>query len=135
MDFDLSLTRFDSIEIDQVLDDWADASSSFGGAPEDLVPEIQEHVVTRPGDIWKLGKHLLLCGDARSFDDPGKLLGDEKVDIIFTDPPYNVPIDGHVCGLGTGAAGCLRRLRRCKRGADGCLPMGRPSRSQRPKLY
>ena len=99
-DFDLSLTGFESIEVDQILDDWAEASSSYVDAPEDLVPETQKHVVTKLGDIWKLGNHLLLCGDARSSDDLRKLLGDEKVDIIFTDPPYNVPIDGNVCGLG-----------------------------------
>lgn len=42
----------------------------------------------------------MLCGDARSSDDLGKVLEGEKVDIIFTDPPYSVPNDGHVCGLG-----------------------------------
>jgi ParB-like chromosome segregation protein Spo0J len=85
MDFDLSLTGFESVEIDQVLDDWAEASLTVGDATVDLVPEVREHVVTKPGDIWKLGMHLLPRGDARSSDDLGNLSRDEKVDIIFTD--------------------------------------------------
>jgi DNA modification methylase len=56
--------------------------------------------ISRPGDLWVLGQHRLLCGDAR---DPGAyadLLGGAKAEFVFTDTPYNVPIDGHVCGLG-----------------------------------
>jgi hypothetical protein len=56
--------------------------------------------VTQPGDLWMLGRHKLVCGDARETDAYATLLGDEIVDLICTDPPYNVPIDGHVCGSG-----------------------------------
>jgi DNA modification methylase len=56
--------------------------------------------VSVQGDVWLLGRHRLVCGDARNADDYRLLLDDEKVDLLFTDPPYNVPIDGHVCGLG-----------------------------------
>jgi DNA modification methylase len=52
------------------------------------------------GDVWVLGRHRLICGDARQPADYARLLGEEKVDLVFTDPPYNVPIDGHVCGSG-----------------------------------
>lgn len=56
--------------------------------------------VSRPGDLWSLGRHRLLCGDARDAQAYDHLLGADVVDLIFTDPPYNVPIDGHVCGSG-----------------------------------
>jgi DNA modification methylase len=50
--------------------------------------------------VWLMGRHRLICGDARSPADYTSLLGSEAVDLVFTDPPYNVPIDGHVCGSG-----------------------------------
>jgi DNA modification methylase len=52
------------------------------------------------GDVWVLGRHRLVCGDARDIDTYQRLLKDEKADLLFTDPPYNVPINGHVSGLG-----------------------------------
>lgn len=52
------------------------------------------------GDVWVLGGHRLICGDAREDAVYTRLLGDERVDLVFTAPPYNVPIDGHVCGSG-----------------------------------
>jgi DNA modification methylase len=56
--------------------------------------------VTRPGDLWELGPHRLLCGDAREPASYARLLDNTKAAFVFTDPPYNVAIDGHVCGLG-----------------------------------
>ena len=56
--------------------------------------------VSRPGDLWILGRHRLICGDARDAKAYSTLLGNESVNLIFTDPPYNIPIDGHVCGSG-----------------------------------
>jgi DNA modification methylase len=56
--------------------------------------------VTRSGDVWVLGRHRLLCGDARNAEDYERLLQGRPADLVFTDPPYNVPIDGHVCGSG-----------------------------------
>jgi DNA modification methylase len=56
--------------------------------------------VTRAGDLWLLGRHRLLCGDSREPQTFDRLLGDERADLIFTDPSYNVPIDRNVCGLG-----------------------------------
>jgi hypothetical protein len=55
---------------------------------------------TRAGDLWLLGRHRLLCGDSRNRESFDRLLERERTNLIFTDPPYNVPIDGHVCGLG-----------------------------------
>jgi DNA modification methylase len=56
--------------------------------------------VSRPGDLWKLGSHRLLCGDATDAESFALLLGDARAEMVFTDPPYNVPIGGHVSGLG-----------------------------------
>jgi hypothetical protein len=56
--------------------------------------------VARPGDVWLLGRHRLLCADARDSTSYQALMGDERAHLMFTDPPYNVPIMGHVCGLG-----------------------------------
>jgi DNA modification methylase len=69
---------------------------------DDAVPPLTDAVsaVTRSGDLWLLGRHRLLCGDSRNLETFGHLLGNERADLIFADPPYNVPIDGHVCGLG-----------------------------------
>ena len=52
------------------------------------------------GDLWELGPHRLLCADARDPASYEQLLKNAKAEFVFTDPPYNVPIDGHVCGLG-----------------------------------
>lgn len=101
LDFDVTLTGFSLAEIDLTLDQARAASLQTTDNPADRIPEPSGSPVTRSGDLWQLGRHQLLCGDARSAKDVAKLLGQAKADIIFTDPPYNVPIDGHVCGLGT----------------------------------
>ena len=56
--------------------------------------------VSRLGDLWSLGGHRLLCGDTRDAATFGTLLGAERADLVFTDPPYNVPITGHARGRG-----------------------------------
>jgi site-specific DNA-methyltransferase (adenine-specific) len=58
------------------------------------VPETPEEPITKIGDVWKLGEHRVLCGDATSIDAYQKLLGDEKVDLVWTDPPYGVAYVG-----------------------------------------
>jgi DNA modification methylase len=65
------------------------------------VPVVDGVAVTRRGDVWMLGRHKLICGDARSQNDMAALMGADRADMVFTDPPYNVPIEGHVCGLGS----------------------------------
>lgn len=104
LEFDVALTGFSVAEVDLVLDHAADrhsgpASSTHADADEAL-PVPLSATVTRAGDLWQLGRHRLICGDARETDCYARLLGDEQVDLVFTDPPYNVPIDGHVSGLG-----------------------------------
>jgi DNA modification methylase len=95
-EFDLTLTGFEMAEIDLVLDGDGNNTAS------DALPEIDPSapVVSRPGDLWQLGPHRLLCGDARSGASHTALLGGERARMIFTDPPFNVPIGGHVSGLG-----------------------------------
>jgi DNA modification methylase len=99
-DFDVELTGFSLAEIDFALDQAVDADPTSPLGPEDAVPEPPVHAVSRPGDVWLLGRHVLVCGDAREANAYDLLLGDERVDLIFTDPPYNVKIAGHVSGLG-----------------------------------
>ena len=100
MDFDVELTGFSLTETDVILDSASDSDPDGATGPEDEIPPIREEAVSRMGDLWQLGRHRLLCGDARKAEDYQTLLDGEKVDLVFTDPPYNVPIDGHVCGLG-----------------------------------
>lgn len=100
IDFDVTLTGFSLAETDIVLDQARDRSIEEV-ASTDIVPELPTTPVSRRGDLWSLGRHRLLCGDARSPADYVLLLGNEPVDLVFTDPPYNVAIDGHVSGLGS----------------------------------
>jgi DNA modification methylase len=103
IDFDVELTGFSSTEIDLVLEEAREGSPNGATEAEDQVPfpmDDQTSAVTRPGDVWCLGRHRLVCGDARDQAVFGLLMGDERADLLFTDPPYNVSIDGHVTGLG-----------------------------------
>ncbi|CAO3412874.1 site-specific DNA-methyltransferase [Azospirillum doebereinerae] len=96
---DLTLTGFDTAEIDLLFegvgsdteDDEADRLPEDSGAPP----------VTRPGDLWRLGRHRLLCADATQADAYQRLMAGAAAQMVFTDPPYNVPITGHVCGAGS----------------------------------
>lgn len=101
LEFDVELTGFSLAEIDLVIDEAGEADPDKEDAPEDAVVLATGQPVSRQGDLWLLGRHKLLCGDARSSIDFEALLGGERVDLVFTDPPYNVKIDGNVCGLGS----------------------------------
>lgn len=99
LDLDIELTGFETAEIDLILEDAREARTTCG--PEDAVPEPPlGPAVSRGGDLWLLGSHRLLCGDARDQASYDALLEGAKAEFVFTDPPYNVAIDGHVCGLG-----------------------------------
>lgn len=98
LDFDLGVIGFDPEEIDLIIEGEAPAER---GMPEDEhLPAVDDCVVTRPGDLWQLGDHRLICGDARHDAVLDILLGQETAQMVFCDPPYNVPIQGHVCGTG-----------------------------------
>jgi DNA modification methylase len=100
LNFNLEFTGFSMAEIDLVLDDAQARKPEAKTDRDDLVPEVSPSIVTRTGDLWHLGKHRLICGDARDLDTCRALMGGQKADLIFTDPPYNVKIDGNVCGSG-----------------------------------
>jgi DNA modification methylase len=86
LNFDLDLTGFSAEEIDQFLT----PEQVEGLTDEDAVPEVPEEPVTKPGDIWLLGKHRLMCGDSTSVDAVDALMTGQKADMVFTDPPYGV---------------------------------------------
>jgi DNA modification methylase len=98
LNFDVTVTGFETAEIDLLIQDLNE------GAPDeaDEVPEVDRTApaVSRPGDLWHIGNHVLLCGDALNKDNYAKLLGSKKAQMVFTDPPYNVAIAGNVTGLG-----------------------------------
>jgi len=100
LNFEVELTGFETATVDLIIDE---ANEAAGGASarEDGAPaHMDGPTVTRLGDTWVLGAHRLLCADARPADSYSQLLGGAKAEFVFTDPPYNVRIDGHVCGLG-----------------------------------
>lgn len=95
-------TGFSMAEMDILLEDVSDlqADQPKKGGREERVPELAKVAVTRRGDVWQLGKHRLACGDARDKAVYDALLQGELVDLIFTDPPYNVAIARNVSGKG-----------------------------------
>lgn len=100
LDFDVELTGFGMAEVDIVLNDADEAKAETAGPEDDVPAPLPGRAVTRLGDIWILGQHRLLCGDARDNDAYGQLLEGEKAELVVTDPPFNVAIDGHVSGKG-----------------------------------
>lgn len=99
--FDVELTGFSLAEVDFVLDEAADSDPDGKDYADDDITMASGPPVSRQGDVWLLGRHRLLCGDARNAIDFATLMDGAKADLVFTDPPYNVKIDGNVCGLGT----------------------------------
>lgn len=89
MDFNLELTGFSADELSDML-----AVKEEGKTDEDAVPDAPEEPKTKPGDIYKLGNHRLMCGDSSSQSDVDKLMDGDRPDMIFTDPPYNIDYQG-----------------------------------------
>jgi DNA methylase/ParB-like nuclease domain len=142
LDFDIEVLGFSAAEIDLTIDGFGSGAgdkSSDAAGPDPVLDQIEPvasgPAITQPGDLWLLGPHRLLCGDARSIDDVARVCGggasgsgasgnsdngnalndgsssdsdldggrtntDNAATLLFTDPPYNVKIDGHVSGLG-----------------------------------
>ena len=84
-DIDLELTGFDNDELNSIL-----AEITEGNKDPDEVPETPVDPVSKLGDLWELGNHRLLNGDSTLIDDLDKLMNGNKIDMVFTDPPYNV---------------------------------------------
>lgn len=88
MDFNLDILGFSEDELKE-LEAFGEPEQE-GKTEDDDVPEVPEEAVTKPGDIWVLGEHRLLCGDTTIYDDVKKLIQNDIATMIFTDPPYNV---------------------------------------------
>ena len=83
-DLDMEITGFGMDEIALMMED------AHPEVTEDEVPEVPVDAITKPGDLWILGEHRVLCGDSTKEDDIKKLMDGEKADMVFTDPPYGV---------------------------------------------
>jgi DNA modification methylase len=86
-DFSLDLLGFDAKELDALLNA---IEPTTGLTDEDAVPDVPEEPKTKPGDIYVLGNHRLMCGDSTSIDAVDKLMDGQKADMVFTDPPYGI---------------------------------------------
>lgn len=91
--FEVELTGFSTAEIDLMGDQ---ASKDEASDPDDVTPLAKAEAISRTGDVWSLGRHRLICDDALNRTTYDALLGDEIAQMVFTDPPYNVKIRGHV---------------------------------------
>jgi DNA modification methylase len=101
LDFDIEVTGFEMGEIDLRIASLEDTPAA-GSDPADILPEISAPPpVSKIGDLWLLGRHRVLCGNALDPEAFTALMGAERAAMVFTDPPYNVPIEGHASGLGT----------------------------------
>ena len=91
-DFDVSLTGFDAAEIDDLFKDTI--QDKIKDDDFDVDAELQNPTITKLGDVWQLGRHRLVCGDSTVAETYDVLLGEEKVNLVITDPPYNVNYEG-----------------------------------------
>ena len=87
-DFDITITGFSSVELDVLLDDTGNSH------------KIENEIITQPGDIWHLGNHRIICGNSQGEETFSKLMQTQKAKMVLQDPPFNVAINGHVCGSG-----------------------------------
>lgn len=90
LDFDLSLTGFEELEIESLLNE--DESEEV--EEDSYEVELPKEPKAKRGDLYRLGKHYLLCGDSTSIEDVEKLTNGVKMDLLITDPPYNVAYEG-----------------------------------------
>ncbi len=97
LNFDLELTGFSCTEIDRYISNLEIIDTA---EVEEDIPHPGKTAVSKSGDIWKLHKHRLICGSSLQPEIWAKLMGNELAALVFTDPPYNVKIDGHVSGNG-----------------------------------
>lgn len=88
--FDLDLTGFDADELEALMP----VEVPEGLTDDDAVPEVPAEPVSKPGDVWLLGKHRVMCGDSTSIDAVEALMAGGKADMVFTDPPYGMSYGG-----------------------------------------
>lgn len=97
MDFDVELTGFSTGEVDLIIDGIPPVQNTEA---EVFNAHLPEHAVSRFGEIWECGRHRIICGDALRREIYPVLLEGQPTDLVVTDPPYNVRIDGHATGSG-----------------------------------
>jgi DNA modification methylase len=97
-DLDVTITGFEIPEIDLILEG---ASSKEQDSEDSFETDESLQPISQPGDLWHLGKHRLLCGNALESASYKTLALARRADVVFVDPPYNVPIDGHATGSGS----------------------------------
>ena len=97
-DFEIETTGFSTAEIDIMFDTQIKEKSSN---PDDLQEnDIPQEQISRQGDYWQLGSHRILCGNSLDSQSYATLMGDDVAQMVVSDPPYNVPVNGHICGKG-----------------------------------
>jgi DNA modification methylase len=92
-DLDMEITGFGMDEIALMMED------AHPEVTEDEVPEVPVDAITKPGDLWILGEHRVLCGDSTSEADVSRLMNGEKADMVFTDPPYGMKLNADYSGM------------------------------------
>jgi DNA modification methylase len=90
-DFDVTLTGFDAAEIEDLFSQVHDKDATDDDY--DVNKALEEAAFVKPGDVWLLGRHRLLCGDATKPEDVEKLMDGKKANLVLTDPPYNVDFE------------------------------------------
>ena len=98
-DIDLDDSGFTSEELDDLLADVSVDLDKYADKDADAVPDVPETAQTQTGDIWHLGPHRVLCGDATKQDDVERLMDGNKADMVFTDPPYGINLDTDFSGM------------------------------------
>jgi DNA modification methylase len=98
LDFDVAITGFETADVDILIGELSEEAADEA----DAVPEIDwtRPAISQPGDLWRIGHHYLLCGNALDLESYKRILGSAKAQLVFTDPPYNVTIAGNISGLG-----------------------------------
>jgi DNA modification methylase len=99
LDFEIEVTGFEPAEIDLRIES-INLEVDDSDPADTLPPAPTGEPVSQLGDVWKLGRHRILCGDALDFTAYTVLMRGKKADMVFSDPPFNVKIDGHATGLG-----------------------------------
>ena len=97
-ELDVTDIGFETAELDRLMGSGPDSDAAADAVPE---IDVDTRPVSSPDDCYQLGRHRLMCGDARDVDYYRLLMDGEQAQMAFTDPPYNVPIDGNVGGLGS----------------------------------
>jgi hypothetical protein len=100
LDFTIEATGFEMAEIDLLIESPSSAVDQKNDPADDVPASSSGKVVSKPGDLWELGRHRIFCGSSLESMSYQALMGGKKASMVFTDPPYNVPIDGYASGFG-----------------------------------